>query len=291
MIDVILETLHDSIRVFIFIFIFYVLFSFVEVKVVQKLTKKNTASLIYGSLAGLIPQCGVSVVASDLYLKRHISVGTLIAIFLTCSDEALPLILSSGIGSIWIVILLIVIKFVVGFISGFMVDVLVTKKDVVEHLKTCDCCDIEVHTGCCNHHIDDEREDKFDIHVWHPFLHSLKLTAYVLIINFILGTIIHFVGESTLESFLEYNKYLSPLFSIIIGLIPNCASSVILAELYISKSISFGTILAGLLMNAGLGMVFLFKGKERLKNKLFILFTLIMISLVCGYITCLILGF
>ena len=291
MIDVILDSLKDSIKVFIFILLFYMFFSFIELAVVKKITKKNTTSLLYGSLAGLVPQCGVSVVASDLYLKRHISAGTLMAIFLTCSDEALPLLLSSGVSNIPWVILLVIIKFIIGFVSGFVIDLIIEKKEVQLHLKECHNEDIHIHQGCCHHHIDGDEEDKFERHVWHPFLHSLKLSVYVLAINILLGLIIYFIGENNLENFLEFNKYLTPLFSIIIGLIPNCASSIILAQLYITNSISFGAILAGLLVNAGLGMVFLFKGKGELKHKLYILITLISISLLSGYVTCLILGF
>ena len=150
---------------------------------------------------------------------------------------------------------------------------------------------IHIHQGCCNHHIDDEDEDKFDRHLWHPFLHSLKLAMYVFIINLILGTIIYFIGRDNLEAFLQSNKYLAPLFATLIGLIPNCASSVILAELYVLQTLSFGSILAGLLVNAGLGMVFLFKGKEKSSNKVLILGILISVALFVGYITCLILGF
>lgn len=291
MVDVILEALFDTLKAFFFILIVYFILSFLEFKIATKLSKKNKMSPFFGTLFGLIPQCGVSVIASDLYLKRHISIGTLIAVFLACSDEALPILLSSSKESALSVIPILIIKFIVGFISGFIIDLIISKKEVEQHLDVCDNKDIEVHTGCCCHHIDDEKEDWFENHIWHPFIHTLKLCGYILLINVFLGTIIYFIGEDNLSNFLLVNKYISPLLSILIGLIPNCASSVILAELYIKGSLSFGAILAGLCVNAGLGLVFLFKGKEKTKNKIYILLTLVGISLVVGYIANFIIGF
>lgn len=291
MIDVVLEALHDGFKAFIFIFAIYIILSFLEFKIANKLNKENHLSPLYGALIGLIPQCGVSVVASDLYLKRHISIGTLIAIFLACSDEAIPILLSYGDSKALMVIPLVITKFVVGFIAGFTIDLIVSKKEVNTHLEECDHHDIEIHTGCCHHHIDDRHEDWFEKHLWHPFLHSLKLFGYVLLINIIFGMIVYFIGEGRIEEFLSINKYVAPCIAVFVGLIPNCASSVILTQLYISGGLSFGATLAGLCVNAGLGLVFLFKSKNGIKNNSLILLTLMGISLLVGYLTCLIMGF
>ena len=145
----------------------------------------------------------------------------------------------------------------------------------------------DLHGGCCHHHV---QTKSFD---WlHPMLHCIKIGIFILVINILFGFITHiWVGEQGLMSFLNQSKNFQPVLAVLIGLIPNCASSVILAQLYINNSISFGAILAGLIVNAGLGMVFLFRGKEKASVKFTILFTLISISLVVGYITNLILGF
>ena len=291
MLDVILDALLDSLKAFAFILVIYFILSFIEFKVAKALTKKNHMSPFFGSLMGLIPQCGVSVVASDLYLKRHISVGTLVAILIACSDEALPILLSSGDKRALMAIPLLLTKLIVGFVSGFFIDLIISKKEVEKHMEECDSHDIEVHTGCCHHHIDDEHEDWFEKHIWHPFLHSLKLFAYVLVINFVFGTIVYLVGEERILSFLETSKYLSPLYSVLVGLIPNCASSVLITELYLENGIAFGAALGGLCVNAGLGLVFLFKSKNGVKNNLSILATLAGISLFVGYLTCIIFGF
>ena len=291
MAHVLLHSLLDSLKAFVVVFIIYIIISFFEMKIANKLSKENKISPLYGSLFGLIPQCGMSVVAADLYLKRHISVGTLMAVFIACSDEAIPIIVSSGNSKAWSVIPLIIVKLFIGFIIGFIFDLIISKKEINEHLDSCDHHDIEVHTGCCNHHIDDEEEDFFDKHIWHPFIHSLRLLTYIFIINLSFSLLVYFIGEANIALFLENNKYFSPLYATLIGLIPNCASSVVLAELFINGGISFGATLAGLCVNAGLGMVFIFKSKERIKDNMMILISLLLISLFIGYLTCLVIGF
>ena len=156
----IIDALLDSLIVFCFIFIIYVALSFFEVKIAKKLSKANKYSPIYGSLFALIPQCGISVVASDLYLKRHITVGTLIAVFLTCSDEAIPLLIAEHSQKSLMVIPLILIKFAIGISIGYIIDLIIKDKEKVNlHLEHCH-HEEEVHIGCCHHHIDDENENR-----------------------------------------------------------------------------------------------------------------------------------
>ena len=290
MIDVILDAVYDSIKAFFVIFVVYIILSFVEIKIANKLKKGSKLSPLYGAVVGLIPQCGISVVGADLYSKKHISVGTLMAIFIACSDEAIPLILGGGISKAIAVFPLLLFKLIIGFSVGVIVDLVISNKDVAQHMESCKHHDIETHTGCCHHHIDED-DGRFETHIYHPFIHSLKLFAYVLGINVVLGLIVYFIGEDTLSSFLENSKYLSVFYAVIVGLIPNCSSSVILAELFINNSLSFGATLAGLCVNAGLGMVFLFKDKSNIKRNVLILISLISISLIVGYLVCLLNGF
>ena len=256
----------------------------------SSLKKGNKLSPLYGAVTGLIPQCGVSVVGADLYLKKHITLGTVIAIFITCSDEAIPILLGGGKDYIISAIMIILIKLLLAFVVGFVIDLILSKKAVDDHLQECDHNHISSHCGCCNHCID-EQEDNFDKHLWHPFIHSLKLFGYILAINILFNSFIFMIGEETFVSFLEYNKYLTPLYSVLIGLIPNCVSSVILSELFIDGVISFGAILAGLIVNAGLGMMILLKEKTLIKKNLLILLLLMCIAIIAGYVSCLILGF
>ena len=293
--DLIKEVIHhaliDSLKVLGFIFIVYVILSFLEVKITSKIKKENKLSPLFGSLFGLIPQCGVSVVASDLYIKQHITLGTLMGIFLSCSDEAIPLMIAEFNDKSLYTIPLVIIKFVIGFVIGFIVDIIIKdKKHVHNHLEHCE-HEEEVHVGCCNHDIDNEHESKLHQYLIHPLKHSLKIFIYVFIINIFFGSIIELIGEDNLSNFLLSNRYLSPLFSTIIGIIPNCASSVVLTELFMIEQISFGAMLGGLLMNSGLGLVILLKDRKNVKKNILIIGSLFIISILISYITCLISGF
>ena len=117
----------------------------------------------------------------------------------------------------------------------------------------------------------------------HPLIHSLKICLYVLIINITFNLIIHFVGENVIKNFLNNNIFITPLLSSLVGLIPNCASSVIISELFVESSLTFSATLSGLICNSGLGLIYLFKDKNKFKNAISIVITLFLISLLVGY--------
>ena len=276
------HALIDSLKVFILVFVLYFALSFVENYISKKLSSNNKVSPFFGSLLGLIPQCGISVAASDLYIKRKITVGTLVAVFLACSNEAIFILLASE--KFLTVFPLLFIKLVVGFISGMMIDSFILRKQKLKK-------DNEEVVSCAHHHEHHHHDSKLKHNFKHTLLHSIEILIYVFIVNFIFGLLIELLGEAKLIIFLQNNKYLAPLFSSIIGVIPNCASSVVLSELYIINGLSFGALLSGLLMNAGLGLVYLFKKKENLKMNVNIIIIMFIISLIIGYLTCLINGF
>lgn len=276
------HALIDSLKVFILVFVLYFALSFVENYISKKLSSNNKVSPFFGSLLGLIPQCGISVAASDLYIKRKITVGTLVAVFLACSDEAIFILLASE--KFLTVFPLLFIKLVVGFISGMMIDSFILRKQKLKK-------DNEEVVSCAHHHEHHHHDSKLKHNFKHTLLHSIEILIYVFIVNFIFGLLIELLGEAKLIIFLQNNKYLAPLFSSIIGVIPNCASSVVLSELYIINGLSFGALLSGLLMNAGLGLVYLFKKKENVKMNVNIIIIMFIISLIVGYLTCLINGF
>ena len=291
MLDVLIDASIDSLKGFIAIFIFHIVFSFFEEKISDNINDKHGLSPFFGSLFGLVPQCGFSVIASDMYLKEHITMGTLLAVFIACSDEALP-ILMTDLNKIYLVLPIILIKFILGFVVGFVVDFIIknSNEKVHEHLEHCH-HEQEVHVGCCNHEIDNKKTSLVQKHLLHPLVHSLKILLYIFIFNLLLGTLIYFVGEEVFVEFLESSKYLGPIFSIVIGLIPNCVSSVIIANMLLAGNISFGTALAGLIVNCGLGSIILLKNTKQLKNTLIIFGVLILVALVTGYVTCFITGF
>ena len=292
MTEVLVHALLESLNVLLAVFIFNIILSFFENKITSKITQKDKKiNPIKGALFGLIPQCGISVISADLYLKQHLTIGTLVAVFIACSDEAVPIILSNPDKSISVLPLLL-IKFVIGFVVGFLADCIL-KKDIhkiIEHKKECNLED-EVKVGCCNHEINSVSETKIHQHLYHPLIHSVKLFIYVFVINFIFGTIIYLIGEQTFVNILQNNKFFTPIYATLIGLIPNCASSVIITNLYIMGEISFGTTIAGLISNAGLGMMVLFKNKNMIKKTIVIIAILVLTSLVSGYVINLIFGF
>lgn len=278
------HALIDSLKVFGVVIIFYIILSFFEHKLSHALEHNKKISPLLGASFGIIPQCGFSIIASDLYLKQHITMGTLLATFIACSDEALPLLFSSK-EKIIFVIPLLLIKFILGFVVGFVVDLIYTnnKKEIKEHFIHCEHQE-EIKIGCCHHHINDVKENKLKQHLLHPFLHSLKIFLYVLVINIIFALLIYFIGEENLNNFLLSSKYITPLLTTLVGLIPNCASSVIITNLFINNSIGFGALASGLIVNAGLGMIYLLKDKHNRKHTIIILAILVSVSLITGYV-------
>lgn len=283
--DIALDSLFDSLKVLGFAFVIYLLLSFFEDKIARLLQKNRRWGPIFGALFGAIPQCGIPVVGADLYLKRHISMGTVVAIFLACSDEALPIFFSSfNRPNWWMVFPMLGIKMVFGIAIGLLVD-LIYKKDVEEeheHLEHCEGVG-GIHHGCCGHEIEGKTENPWKEHLVHPLVHSLKIFAYSFVVSFGFGLLVQGVGVDSFNAFLSGNYYLSPLMSALIGLIPNCASSVLISELYLMGGIPFGALITGLSINAGLGPLYLFKSKERLKQSFAIMGICLFASIALGY--------
>ncbi len=280
--DITLDALKDSALIFLFVFLIHVIIAFFDNQLANFLVKRKKLGPLFGSLFGLIPQCGTSVIGADLYIKKYITIGTLCAVFLSCSDEAFIAILVSGSDKTIMILPLIGLKFAIGFVAGFLIDLIYKKQEVVEVEH------VEEDHDCHIHHHENNNLHKFFIH---PLIHSLQIFAYVLIINLVIGFVIGFIGQENFTSFLSTNKYLTPLFASIIGLIPNCASSLLITELYLTNGLSFGALLAGLLVNSGLGMMLLLRNIKTAKNVLLIIGISFIIALISGYITCLITGF
>ena len=280
--DILLDSLKDSVLIFAFVFLFHVILSFIETPVSNFLIKRKKTSPIFGALFGLIPQCGTSVVAADLYIKKLITFGTLIAVFLSCSDEALLVLLSAWNEKSLAIFPLIGLKLVAGIIFGFLIDLIIRKQTIneVDH--------IEEEKECHTHH---HENTPAHAHLIHPLIHAIKIFIYVFVINLALGLLICWVGEENFANFMISNKYLAPLFTSIIGLIPNCASSVLITELYLSNTLSFGALFAGLLVNSGLGVMILFKEHKNLKKTFIIIGVCFAIAVSLGYLTCLVSGF
>lgn len=290
---VMLEALVDTVKILPILFVVYYLIELIEFKNAGKMQKskllKGKASPVAGAVLGCVPQCGFSVVSTDLFSKGKLSAGALIAVYIATSDEAIPLMIAQP-KSLWWMLLLIGIKLIFAILIGYLSIALYkvvfkNKKELIkEHEHHHDDEHHEekeeiIHGGCCHHSVETKSFDWF-----HPMLHCIKISAFILVINILFGFITHiWVGESALLSFLDKGKYAQPILAVLIGLIPNCASSVVLTELFLLNGLTFGALVAGLCVNAGLGVIMLIKQNKNWKINIYILSMLIVPSLLLGY--------
>ena len=281
MADVLLDAVLDSLKIFPFLFLLYVLIEFLEhrtdVTRHENLLKGGIAPLL-GAAAGLIPQCGFSVMAAKLYDKKLIRTGTVLAVFLATSDEALVILLSHVTdGSKAAAIMpIIAIKFAVAVGVGYLANALLRREKTEEMREG----EIICGNACGQDH---EEDGKFHRYFLHPLLHSLEIFAYILAVNILFGTVLHFVGEDRLAAALQSGYWFQPLVAAAVGLIPNCASSVVITETYILGGLSFGGCVAGLCANAGLGFVTLFKNTRAWKRNLLLALVLYAVGVAAGY--------
>ena len=270
-VDLIKDTLIDGVKLLPFLFITFLLMELIEHKFGDKLNKMlakvNKIGPLFGSLLGIIPQCGISASASNFYITRVISLGTLISVYLSTSDEMLPILISEN-APIPMIVKLLAIKFVCGIIFGFVIDFL-TRKRTKEDIK--DFCELE---DCdCDHGV-----------IKSSVIHTLKTFIYILIISFILNIIFEFFGEGFLEKVLMKNNPFGVIITSLIGLIPNCGVSILLTELYLKDIISVGKLLSGLLVNAGVGLLILVRYNKNRKDTIKIIAILLSIGVLVGFI-------
>ena len=272
MLDIILDSLIDVLKLIPFLFIAFLLLEYIE----HKMSKKNEKILvnnrktgpIIGGVLGAFPQCGFSAMATKLFSSRVITLGTLIAVYLSTSDEMLPIMLSRG-TNILTVLKIIGIKVFVGIFVGLLIDIFYKKKN--DHYGS-------IHNMCNDEHCHcEEGILKSSLH------HTVSITIYLLITILIFNIIIYYVGEDNIKEFLLNNKGMY-FISSLIGLIPNCASSVVMSEVYLSGMSSLGFLMSGLLTGAGVGLLILFKTNKNLKENIVIVFLIYIIGVIFGYL-------
>lgn len=274
MLEVLEDTIIDSLKLIPFLFITYIIMELIEHKASKKIEKiiKKSGRLgpIVGSLLGVIPQCGFSAVAANFYAGKIITRGTLIAIFLSTSDEMLPVLISEG-TNIGLILQILAIKVIIGMGLGICIDLLERKQEKDEE-KT------HIHQICEdeNCHCDEEGIVKSSIK------HTLQIFAYILVISLIINFIIYGIGEEKIANLVVDVPIVGTLISALIGIIPNCASSIILTELFLGKIITMGQMIAGLLVNSGIGILVLFKVNKNVKENLKILGILYIIGITSG---------
>ena len=276
MIEIIEETLIDSVKLLPFLFITYLIMEYIEHKTSHKVKssvkKSGKFGPAVGSLLGIIPQCGFSVSATNLYAARIITLGTLIAVYLSTSDEMLPIFISESV-PIDVMLKILAIKLIIGIIAGFAIDFVLRLKnknsDETEEEKIVDLCEKE---HChCEHGI-----------VKSAIKHTINIFIFIILISFIINIAIYFIGEDTIANFLQNKPIIGPMISGLIGLIPNCASSVIITQMYLKDMISVATLISGLLVGAGFGLAVLFKINKGIKENLKIVGILYAIGVISG---------
>ena len=275
MLDVVLDALIDSVKLLPFLFITYLIMEYIEHKTSEKaketIKKSGRFGPLIGGILGAFPQCGFSVAATNLYAARVITLGTLISVYLSTSDEMIPIFISEG-ASIVTLLKILGIKVLIGMIAGFVIDlVLRLRKKDNEEERIIDLCEKE-HCHC-------------DHGIFRSALkHTVNIFIFVLIITFVINIVIYFIGEDTIARFVGANPVLGPMLGGIIGLIPNCASSVILTQLYLENVIPAATMISGLLVGAGVGLIVLFKMNKGIKQNFKIIGLLYSIGVLSGVI-------
>ena len=337
------DAILDSLKLLGVVAVFSLIIAIFELKLSNKLSLKGFWAPLVGVGISLLPQCGFSVVATDLYHKRHITLGTLIGVYLATSDEALPVFLSYP-EKAFHVLPLLAAKLLLGIFFAYLIDLVFFKrrKAVEHHLSHCkdkyaitltecegaelisvdensDACDC---SDCQNSecpHFEHKTDENVSIHaedhnvermgilaeyavkrakrdrtldvVKHSVSHTIEIFLYVLVVNVLFGLLIYFVGEEKIYSFLAANKYIAPLLSVIVGAVPNCASSIVISKLYIFGGLGFGAALGGLCMNAGVAFVYLFKDVKHTKSNIAVFLLMFFISVAVSYFASLIFSF
>lgn len=278
MIDALLDAIIDSLKLLPFLFITYLVMELLENKAGEKslhaIKKSGKFGPILGAILGIIPQCGFSAAAANLYAGRIITLGSLVAIFLSTSDEMLPILISEA-APINLIIKILLIKLIIGMLVGIIIDFIIRKKSTEKDEEK-----IHIHDICEDEHCHCEEYGILKSSI----KHTLHIFAYILIIMLVINMLITFIGEENIAKFITAIPVLGPVLSTIIGIIPNCASSIIITQLYLKNMITFGSLIAGLLVNSGIGMLVLFKVNKSKKENLKILAVLSVISMVAGII-------
>lgn len=269
MIDIILETIIDSFKIIPFLFISFLIIELIEHKLSKKsiklIKKSEKLGPLLGGILGCFPQCGFSVLATNLYITRIISLGTLISIYLSTSDEMLPILIARK-SNISTIISLLAIKLLIGVTSGIIIDLLLRKKEKIQVTELCQEDECHCEKGIIKSSI----------------IHTTKTTLYLMVITFILNITMYIGGEELLSNLFNKNSIFTPFLTSLIGLIPNCASSVVITELYLNNILSLSSTIAGLLTGSGVAILILFKSNKNLKENIKILLTVYLIGSLSG---------
>lgn len=250
--------------------------------ITEKVSHRHAFAPLLGAIFGCMPQCGFSVIAATLYAHRCISLGTLLAVFLSTSDEAIPIMLSQQ-NALPLAGQLILVKIMLATMAGYFIDFCFKLKSSPNHQAHSHLIPSVGHQHCsCHTH--QEKDAGWKTFIWIPLRHTLRISFFILLACLGLNALIETIGEDRLARLFFTDSPLQPVFAVLVGLIPNCAASVVITEIYLKGTISFGSAIAGLSASGGLGIVVLFKENKVLKENWVILGLLAGISLLAGWI-------
>lgn len=312
-VDVLKDAFVDTVYLIPFLLVTYLFMEWLEHKTGEKtqdaIRKAGAAGPIVGAVLGVVPQCGFSAAASTLYAGRVIGLGTLIAVFLSTSDEMLPIFIAEQV-PLNVLLGMLGIKLVIGMVFGIIIDaVLRLTRRPQESLRIhelcerdhCDCSDdcatckenpalaYEHHDDCSegcdhgSHHHDHSHDAGWKSIVRSAVKHTLQVTLFVFLVSLAIDVLFEVVGEETIAAALSANELLAVVASAIVGLIPNCAASVAIAQLYVEGVLGFGAAMAGLLSAAGVGLLVLLRTNRHAGQNALILLVLVGISILCGF--------
>lgn len=272
--DILLDCAIDTLKLLPFLFLTYLFMEFLESKTGDKqiaiMEKAGHFGPVLGSLLGVVPQCGFAGAASSLYAGRVITMGTLVAIYLSTSDEMIPILISEA-APAGLIFKVLALKFAIGAVFGFLIDVIFRK------IKRAKMHENEIHSLCEKEHCHCEKGI-----LRSALIHTLQIAGFIFGIFIILGFAIELIGEDTIAGFMTSQPMLSCFLTALVGLIPNCASSVLITQLYLGGMLSFGPMLSGLLVNAGVGLLILFRTNKNMKENFTIIGLLYLCGIICG---------
>ena len=270
--DIVIDTLIDGVKLIPFLFIAFLIIELIEHKLSNRnkdlITKTGKFGPMFGSILGMFPQCGFSVLATNLYVTRIVSLGTLISIYLSTSDEMLPILLSENV-EIGLIIKILLIKLFIGMVSGFIIDFILRKKESKVEADYEICHEENCH---CKEHL-----------LLSVIKHTIHITLFLMIISFLLNCLLEYTGILDTNNIIANNPF-SVFVTSLIGLIPNCGASVMITTLYLKDIISFASMISGLLTGSGVALLVLFRSNKKLSENILILSLVYFIGVGAGLI-------
>ena len=270
--DIVIDTLIDGVKLIPFLFVAFLIIELIEHKLSNRnkdlITKTGKFGPMFGSILGMFPQCGFSVLATNLYVTRIVSLGTLISIYLSTSDEMLLILLSENV-EISLIIKILLIKLFIGMVSGFIIDFILRKKESKVEVDYEICHEENCH---CKEHL-----------LLSVIKHTIHITLFLMIISFLLNCLLEYTGILDTNNIIANNPF-SVFVTSLIGLIPNCGASVMITTLYLKNIISFASMISGLLTGSGVALLVLFRSNKKLSENILILSLVYFIGVGAGLI-------